>query len=154
MKKLILIGILCLSSSAMAETKIQNMNRMPVVNTPMAKVIESVPVYQEEKTSFGNCSTDTYQGLGSLFGAIVGGTIGAQYNAALAVTGTILGAGVGAEIAKPSKAERQACAPHQKTYSIIGYDVKYVYNNQMYIQRLDYDPGVGSFLRASISVTR
>jgi uncharacterized protein YcfJ len=155
MKKLILIGTLCLSSLAMAEVRVQNTNKMPGVNTPVAKVIESIPVYQDEKVSNKDCTQNNNEGIGALLGAVIGGAIGAQHNAVYAITGTIIGAGIGSDIASPSKGARQACASQNRSYSkIIGYDVKYVYDNLIYIQRLDYDPGVGSFLKTSIAVTR
>jgi len=154
MKKLMLIGTLCLSSLAMAELRVQNTDKMPGVNTPVAKVIESIPVYQDERVS-RECKKNNNEGIGALLGAVIGGAIGAQHNAVYAVTGTIIGAGVGSSIASSSKGAMQNCTSENRTYSkIIGYDVKYVYDNLVYIQRLDYDPGVGSFLKTSIAVTR
>jgi uncharacterized protein YcfJ len=154
MKKLILIGTLCLSSSVIAENRIQNTNKIPNTNASMAKVIDSVPVYQEDKPVYKDCAAETNQGVGTLVGAVIGGVIGAQHNAALAVAGTILGGGIGHDVSRPTKAEKQACMSPPKTYSLVGYDVKYVYNNQVYTQRLDYDPGIGSSLRTSITLTK
>ena len=140
--KVLTLGALCLSSSVMAG--------------PTAKVIQSVPIYETSREELTNNCTTEYlpakpsTGTGSFVGAVLGGVIGAQYNATAAILGTLTGGVVGTAIENaPEKIIR--CRPETKILSkIVGYNVKYVYNKQTYIQRLNYDPGVGSLIELGV----
>ena len=140
--KVLTLGALCLSSSVMAG--------------PMAKVIQSVPIYEASREEVVNNCTTEYAppkqstGTGSFLGMILGGTLGAQFNTTAAVIGTIAGGAVGTAVENsPEKIVK--CYPETKIYQkITGYNVKYVYNKQTYIQRLNYDPGVGSLIELGV----
>jgi len=140
--KVLILGALCLSSSAIAG--------------PMAKVIQSVPIYEATREEVTNVCTTEYvapkqvSGGGSVLGMLIGGVVGAQYNAAAAVVGTMTGGLIGAGIENsPDRVVR--CTPETKVITkITGYNVKYVYNKQTFIQRLNYDPGVGSLIELGV----
>ena len=135
------VGILCLSSLAYAG--------------PVARVTQSVPIYEQEQVVNNVCVNETITNTtpsagATILGGIIGGAIGAQYDSVFTVLGTLVGASMGAGASKGTQVQ-QRCYPEAKTQTkIVGYNVTYVYNKQTYVQRLNYDPGVGATIQLGV----
>lgn len=123
-----------------------------------ALIVQSTPVYTTITNTENRCTIETVRprdntreiGIGSLLGAAVG----AQYDATGAVAGLLLG-GFIADKATESPRDIERCFPETKSYQkIIGYDVRYVYEKKEYVQRLDYDPGVGTKVEVRAAIGR
>ncbi len=143
LQKSIALGALFLCNLALADT---------------ATVVRSIPVYQTVSVTENRCVTEYSRpkdntreiGIGSLLGAAVG----AQYNTASAVAGLLLG-GFIADKASEGTREYERCSPETRyIQKLIGYDVKYVFNDREYVQRLDYDPGVGTRMEVRTTIGR
>ena len=118
-------------------------------------VVDVDQIYYEEDST-----TD-----GTVVGAIIGGLIGNQVGSgsgrtAATVAGAAIGGAVGNNVDRNNNSdgrtydnvERQ-CRPVDGGYQqrIMGYDVEYRYRGEVYMSRLDYDPG--DRLRVRVSVT-
>ena len=125
-----------------------------------ARVIESNPVYAEASTQeCWNPRTGNYEqprqsdsriGAGTALGAIAGGVLGHQVgsgrgNDVGTAAGAILGGIVGHQIEKDRRADddldMSRCRMVSDSSNIQGYDVRYRYQGQEYVTRLDHDPG-------------
>jgi uncharacterized protein YcfJ len=123
-----------------------------------AVIVQSIPVYENIYVTENRCVTETSRvkdntreiGIGSILGA----AIGSQYDTATAIGGLLLGGFIADKITETPRAYER-CSLEPKSYQrVIGYDVKYVYNNKEYIQRLDYDPGVGRKVEVRTTIGR
>jgi len=124
-----------------------------------ARVIESTPVYAEASTQeCWNPRTGNYEqpreshriGAGTALGAVAGGVLGHQIgsgrgNDVGTAAGAILGGIIGHEIEKDRRADddldMSRCRIVGDSSTIQGYDVRYRYQGQEYVTRLDHDPG-------------
>lgn len=102
---------------------------------------------------------------GTVIGAIVGGVLGNQVGSgsgrrAATVAGAVIGGAVGNNVDRNNESGRtyegveRHCRPVDGGYEqrrIVGYDVEYRYRGEVYMSRLDYDPG--DRLRVRVSVT-
>lgn len=143
LQKSIALGALFLCNLAFAQT---------------ATVVRSIPVYETVAVTERRCTIDYGKpkdntkeiGIGSLIGA----AIGAQYNTASAVAGLFLG-GFIADKASDGYREYEKCFPETRHIQrLIGYDVKYEFNDREYVQRLNYDPGVGTRVEVRTTIGR
>jgi len=102
---------------------------------------------------------------GTVIGAIIGGVLGNQVGSgsgrtAATVAGAAIGGAVGNNVDRNNNSdgrtyesvERQ-CHPVDSGYQqrVIGYDVEYRYRGEVYMSRLQFDPG--DRLRVRVSVT-
>ena len=125
-----------------------------------ARVVQSTPVYAEGSTQEClNPRTGNYEqvgeershlGAGTAIGAVAGGVLGHQIgsgrgNDVGTAAGAILGGIVGHEIEKDRRADddldMSRCRMVGDSSNIQGYDVRYRYQGQEYVTRLDHDPG-------------
>ncbi len=161
-----LIAVL-LAASGTAQADRRQDNEM-VIRAP---VVASVPVYDTINEARQECWTETtgyetqsYRSAnnpgGAILGAIAGGLIGSTVGkgngkvAAAAVgaaTGAVVGdrwnSGVVSE-SRPTQVER--CTTHDNFRQVlIGYDVRYRFNDREFTTRLPYDPG--RFLKLNVS---
>jgi uncharacterized protein YcfJ len=143
LQKSIALGALFLCNLALADT---------------AVIVQSTPVYQTISTTQNRCTVERGRlkdntreiGIGSLIGA----AIGAQHDTASAIAGLLIG-GFIADKASEGPRDYEKCVPETRyTQTVIGYDVKYVFNNREYVQRLDYDPGVGTRVEVRTTIGR
>ena len=154
--RILILGSLFLSSLAFANPKAKRVELVETSRPGMARVVKSDPIFSSKEEVINICSKQVVRNAAGkesgVLGAVIGGVIGAQFDIAGAVLGTLAGTMVGEELGNRPR-EVETCVPETKSYSkIIGYDVQYVYEGKAYVQRLNYDPGVGSYLEVKVSV--
>jgi uncharacterized protein YcfJ len=117
---------------------------------------EDVPV--DRRVDSGNNNA-----AGTVIGAIVGGVLGntvgkGDGRKAATVAGAVVGGAVGHGVA--SQDDRYYTGPERRCHMvqdaaeerrIIGYDVQYRYRGDVYMSRLDYDPGERVRVRVSVA---
>ena len=124
-----------------------------------ARVLESRPVYAENRDECWNMRTrryeprpdrDSHVGAGTAIGAVAGGVIGHQVgsgrgNDAATVGGALLGGLIGHQVEKDrSNDNPDVDFNNCRTVAgrdLQGYDVRYAYNGQEYTTRMAADPG-------------
>ncbi len=120
-------------------------------NVPQQECYEQ-PVVRHEG---GNTTAGTV--LGAVVGGVLGSTIGkGDGRRAATVAGALAGGAVGnnASRGRDYESTQTQCRQFNRITEqrrIIGYDVEYRYRGEVYMQRLDYDPG--ERLRVRVSVT-
>ena len=104
----------------------------------------------------GNSAAGTV--LGAVIGGVLGHTVGrGNGRTAATVAGAVAGGAVGNRVSDPggdyttNQTQCQQVNTVSQQRRIIGYDVEYRYRGEVYMSRLDYDPG--ERLRVRISVT-
>jgi uncharacterized protein YcfJ len=117
---------------------------------------EDVPV--ERRVDSGNNNA-----AGTVIGAIVGGVLGntvgkGDGRKAATVAGAVVGGAVGHGVASQDdgyyEGTRRRCRMVQEAADerrIVGYDVQYRYRGDVYMSRLDYDPGERVRVRISVA---
>ncbi|WP_428606224.1 glycine zipper 2TM domain-containing protein [Sedimenticola sp.] len=138
-----------------------------------ARVLSSQPLYEtvrvnqpeercwnEQVRHRGGSRSESY--TPTIAGAIVGGVVGNQFGKgkgkdAMTVAGAILGASVGNDLGKrPTRgyvtSERRCeLVDHYREHEeLVGYDVKYKYQGQVFHTRTDREPG--RFINVRVSV--
>lgn len=117
---------------------------------------EDVPV--DRRVDGGNNNA-----AGTVIGAIVGGVLGntvgkGDGRKAATVAGAVVGGAVGHNVA--SQDDRYYSGPERRCHMvqdaaeerrIVGYDVQYRYRGDVYMSRLDYDPGERVRVRVSVA---
>lgn len=100
---------------------------------------------------------------GTVIGAIVGGVLGntvgkGDGRKAATVAGAVVGGAVGHGVATQDDGYYTAPERHCRTVQdsaedrrIVGYDVQYRYRGDVYMSRLDYDPGERMRVRVSVA---
>lgn len=102
---------------------------------------------------------------GTVLGAIVGGALGNQVGKgdgrkAATIAGAVVGGAIGRNIDKNNgsgrsyETSRERCRmvdEYARQRQVVAYDVEYRFRGEVYISRLDYDPG--ETLRIRVSVT-
>ena len=137
-----------------------------------AVVLSAVPVFEQVsiQTPSQACWIERVavrrnrdHGVGLVVGGVVGGAIGhavghkKRNKQVGAVLGSVLGATVGNAMAKnrhgePRYQDREVCETHHTARieeRLLGYDVAYEYNGQVYNVRMGSDPGAQVRLRVS-----
>lgn len=122
----------------------------------VARVVASVPVYQQVAVPRQVCSTQQVaveqpkSGAGALLGAVAGGAVGNQIGggtgrAVATMAGVIGGAMLGNNIEGPApvRMQDQTTCSTQTTYEnrIQGYNVTYEYAGRQYQVQMPQDPG-------------
>lgn len=148
------------------------------VSYDYATVIESAPIFKvvrvstpreecwEENVVYRDRGRDG-SGVGTVVGGVVGGALGnavghkKRNKQVGAVVGAVLGATVGNAIAANSSSRQreyydteEVCRVYQDYHEeerIMGYDVRYRYNNETYSTRMNTDPGDTIRIRLSVS---
>ncbi|MBT3460721.1 MAG: glycine zipper 2TM domain-containing protein [Gammaproteobacteria bacterium] len=137
-----------------------------------AIVLSAVPVFEQVaiQTPSQACWVERVavrrnrdHGVGLVVGGVVGGAIGhavghkKRNKQVGAILGSVLGATVGNAMAKnrhvpPRYQDREVCETHHTARieeRLLGYDVSYEYNGQVYNVRMGSDPGAQVRLRVS-----
>lgn len=112
------------------------------------------PVVREER---GNTTAGTV--LGAVIGGVLGNTVGkGDGRKAATVAGAVAGGAIGNRVAgrddrvyEGTETRCQNVRAVSEEQRVVGYDVEYRYRGQVYLSRLNYDPG--ERLRVRISVT-
>lgn len=105
---------------------------------------------------------------GTIVGAIIGGAVGNQVGKgngrkAATVAGAIAGGAIGREIDASNNPDRRYSETRtecrlvdeiREERQISGYDVEYRYRGDVYLSRLDYDPGERLRIRVSVMPAR
>ena len=103
----------------------------------------------------GNTTAGTV--LGAVIGGVLGSTVGkGDGRKAATVVGAVAGGAVGNQASRgrdyeSTQTQCQDINTTSEQRRIIGYDVEYRYRGEVYMSRLDYDPG--ERLRVRVSVT-
>lgn len=145
------------------------------VNYSYADVLRVDPVYRSTRvaepreecydTEVRRSSRTDNTAAGTIVGAIIGGALGNQVGKgdgrkAATVAGAVAGGVIGRNIDASNNPERvyserqtrcELVDDYRDVRELIGYDVEYRYRGEVYMSRLDYDPG--ERLRVRISVT-
>jgi uncharacterized protein YcfJ len=97
--------------------------------------------------------------IGAIVGGVLGNTVGkGDGRKAATVAGAVVGGAVGHNVA--SQDDRYASGPERRCHMvqdaaeerrIVGYDVQYRYRGDVYMSRLDYDPGERVRVRVSVA---
>lgn len=114
-----------------------------------------VPV--ERRADGGNNAAGTV--IGAIVGGVLGNTVGkGDGRKAATVAGAVVGGAVGHGVASQDdryyEGTERHCRLVQDTAEerrIVGYDVQYRYRGDVYMSRLDYDPGERVRVRVSVA---
>ena len=117
---------------------------------------EDVPV-ERHVDGGGNNAAGTV--IGAIVGGVLGNTVGkGDRRKAATVAGAVVGGAVGHNVA--SQDDRYYAGPERRCRRvqdnaeerrIVGYDVQYRYRGDVYMSRLDYDPGERVRVRVSVA---
>ncbi len=118
------------------------------------EVCDDVPV--ERRVDNGNRAAGTV--LGAIVGGVLGSTVGkGDGRRAATVAGAVVGGAVGNNVARGDDRYVDGVERHCRTVDdgaqesrIVAYDVQYRYRGDVYMSRLNYDPG--DRLRVRVSV--
>lgn len=148
------------------------------VNYSYADVLRVDPVYRSSRVSQPReeCfDTDVRRSTrndnttaGTIVGAIVGGALGNQVGKgngrkAATVAGAVAGGVIGRNIDAANNPERvynerqtrcEVVEDYRDVRQLVGYDVEYRYRGEVFMSRLDYDPGQRLRVRISVTPTR
>ncbi|PTR24714.1 uncharacterized protein YcfJ [Luteibacter sp. OK325] len=124
------------------------------VETPRQECYDQPVVRQE---SSGNSAAGTI--LGAVVGGVLGNTIGkGDGRKAATVVGAVAGGAVGNNISHQGDRTYQGTETRCRDVSsvseqrrIAGYDVEYRYRGEVYVSRLNYDPGERLRVRVSVA---
>lgn len=131
------------------------------VTYTFAEVLSADPVYlvvpappREECYEERVAGDDTG---GTLLGAVVGGALGNQVGGgdgrrAATIAGAVIGGAVGNNLSNRDQPQTRCriIEGEPERREVVGYDVQYRYRGEIFVSRLDYDPG--SRLRVRVSV--
>lgn len=127
-----------------------------------AQVVQTTPVFQSYGVSDQKCTPQVTQssgsGIGTLVGIAVGAAIGNELvygvggSAVNTVLGGVLGGIVGNEMTKTEKVVNNCYTEHRTEVRLLGYDVRFRVNGHEFVQRMSYDPGVGTIHPVNITV--
>lgn len=127
-----------------------------------AQVIQSTPIYDNYSYTDNRCTVQYVEkrdnGMGTLIGALIGGAVGnALPTSGGRQTNTVIGALAGGVVGNDVTSgirQVQVCNPEIVTQTrIVGYDVRFkLENGQEFVQRMNYDPGIGNIRSAQITI--
>lgn len=148
--------------------------RLVKVSTPREECWQETVVYDDYDHGYDR-DRNKGNGLGTVLGGVVGGAIGnavgheKRNKQVGAVVGAVVGATLGSAIAQSARAERYDNRPtgryarygkeevcevihdYHEEERIIGYNVRYRYNDETYSTRMDTDPGDTIKVRLAVS---
>lgn len=128
-----------------------------------AQVIQSTPVFETHGVGEQRCTPQVVEtaggGLGTLLGVVVGAAIGNQliYGVGGAAVNAVLGGAVGGivgnQLSRSEKTINNCQLEHRTEVRLIGYDVRFRVNTgHEFVQRMNYDPGVGTLHSININI--
>lgn len=118
------------------------------------EVCDDVPV--EHRTEDGNRAAGTV--IGAIVGGVLGSTVGkGDGRRAATVAGAVVGGAVGNNVARGDDRYASGVERHCRMVDdgveqerVVAYDVQYRYRGDVYMSRLNYDPGDRLRVRVSI----
>lgn len=149
--------------------------RIVKVSTPREECWEETVAYRDRDRGYHDDYRRRDHGLGTVLGGVVGGAIGnavghSKKNKQVgAVVGAVVGATIGNAMTQTARAENrrrhddyqvtsygteEICEivhDYHEEERIIGYDVRYRYNDETYATRMDEDPGDTIKVRLALS---
>lgn len=142
------------------------------VRVAWADVLRVDPIYQQVQTSSprevcddvpsGGPVDNGNRAAGTVLGAIVGGVLGntvgkGDGRTAATVAGAVVGGAVGNNLERSQDPHANGMQPQCRSVQevsnerrLVAYDVQYRYRGEIFMSRLDYDPG--NRLRVRVSV--
>lgn len=139
------------------------------VNYAYAQVLNVSPVYQDVRVSQPVEQCDDYERVervrpqgagGTVLGALIGGALGNQIGSgsgrrAATVAGAVVGGAIGHEAGTERRVstETRCHVVEEYTYQpqVVGYDVEYRYRGEVFVSRLDHDPGDRLRIRVAVA---
>ncbi len=160
-----------LATSVMAQDRRSQAGRDDSVHFAWADVLRVDPQFEYVPANREDCREERIEHRerdnsagGAVLGAIVGGALGNQVGKgdgrkAATIAGAVIGGAVGHNAGKGDDRGYITTEVHCRRVAdggyeqqrIIGYDVEYRYRGEVYMARLNYDPG--DRLRVRVSVT-
>jgi len=123
------------------------------VHGPARQVCEDVPV--ERHVDNGNRAAGTV--LGAIVGGVLGSTVGkGDGRRAATVAGAVAGGAIGNGVARGNDGYYNDVEQHCRMVDgsvenrVVAYDVQYRYRGDVFMSRLDYDPGDRLRVRVNI----
>lgn len=139
------------------------------VNFAYAQVLNVAPIYEDVRVSRPIEQCEDYERTervgpasagGTLLGAIIGGVVGNQVGSgsgrrAATVAGAAIGGAVGHEAGSRTRVTEETRCHTVDSYvieqQVVGYDVEYRYRGEVFMSRLDHDPGDRLRIRVAVS---
>jgi uncharacterized protein YcfJ len=157
------IALMLVSNAISAQTMVDPEGRSTEnVTFAFAEVLSADPVYlvvpgiQREECYEDRAESDGTGG--TLLGAVVGGALGNQVGGGdgrrvATLAGAVIGGAVGNNYGSRDQTQTRCriIEGEPERREVVGYDVQYRYQGEIFVSRLDYDPG--SRLRVRVSVT-
>lgn len=165
MKRLVVLaGMVLASASALAESNVSYDYADVIESTAIVKNIR-VATPREECWDESVSERRGNNGVGTVVGAVIGGALGnaAGHNKTNKKVGAVVGAVLGGTIGNAVSTERggrrytrteevcQVVTDYREEERVVGYHVRYQYNDVIYTTRTDRDPGATIKLRLSVS---
>jgi uncharacterized protein YcfJ len=139
------------------------------VNFAYAQVLDVSPVYADVRVPRPVEQCSEYERTqrvppasagGTLIGAIIGGVIGSQVGSgsgrrAATVAGAAIGGAAGHQAGSHTRVSEETRCHTVEGYvieqQVVGYDVEYRYRGEVFMSRLDHDPGDRLRIRVAVS---
>lgn len=139
------------------------------VNFAYAQVLDVSPVYADVRVPRPVEQCNEYERVervppasagGTLIGAIIGGVIGNQVGSGsgrrvATVAGAAIGGAVGNQAGSHTRVSEETRCHTIDSYvieqQVVGYDVEYRYRGEVFMSRLDHDPGDRLRIRVAVS---
>jgi uncharacterized protein YcfJ len=178
MIRTVLLAALTLPCAVLAQGEYPRDAPLENVSYGYADVLRVDPIYQttivrepreecfEEPTTYRERSGGDATG-GTVLGAIIGGVIGNKVGRgdgrrAATAAGAVIGGAIGHDIDKNNGSQpgreyrgtRQECRVvevERQVREVAGYDVEYRYRGEVFMSRLNYDPGQRLRIRVSVA---
>lgn len=160
-RPLFLVLLLAVSTPVLAQSSPPRAGANGGAHYGWADVLRVDPVYDavrverpqqtcyEQPVRRGGGDTTAGTVLGAVIGGVLGNTVGkGDGRKAATVAGAVVGGAIGHGAAERSqggyadsetRCDQVTAVSHQRR--LIGYDVEYSYHGDIYVSRLDYDPG-------------
>ncbi len=155
--------VLAAAPAALAQSRDLEPGWSENVTYAFAEVLSADPVYRVVPGQpREECYEERVRGdssAGTVLGAVIGGALGNQVGRgdgrrAATIAGAVVGGAVGNNMAQDGGQVQTRCRiieAEPERREVVGYDVQYRYQGEIFVSRLDYDPG--SRLRVRVSVS-
>ena len=170
MKKILTIGLICVSTAVSAQeyAKVVGVQEVySVRNVPQQHCTTvDVPVYHQQAPAggtIGGIVNNTFGSTQGLVGAIAGGLIGSRIGGGSGKRwATAAGAVIGTQVGDRYRQNKQQVVTYQKQQQcsmmnvqenfVSGYHVTFEYNGQLYSGHRGYRPEIGALYPVEVSI--
>lgn len=139
------------------------------VNFAYAQVLNVAPIYEDVRVPRPVESCDEYERVervrpqsagGTVLGAIIGGVVGNQVGSGsgrriATVAGAVAGGAIGREAGTDTRVSTESRCHLGEEYvveqHVVAYDVEYRYRGEVFMSRLDHNPGDRLRIRVAVS---